>query len=73
MDVTGNFDLDESQINQDLLDALTSKFPLFEDLITDGKVDETGTLDSWGFGYRYLVNVGYAFGGGSAKKKAKNL
>jgi hypothetical protein len=72
MDVNGDFDLDDSEINQDLLDALVDKFPLFGDLIDDGEVDQSGKRDNWGMGYRYIVNVGYAFGG-SPKKKAKSL
>ena len=73
MNVTGNFNLDDSEINQDLLDALVNKFPLIGDLVEEGEVDQSGKVDSWGFGYRYLINVGYAFGGGQEKKKPKTL
>jgi hypothetical protein len=71
MNVNGNFDIDDSQISEDLLEAISNKFPLIGELIEEGEVDQTGRLDTWGFGYRYIVNVGYAFGGGSTKKKAK--
>jgi len=69
MNVEGNFDLSDAEINQALLDKIVEKFPLLGDLMTDGSVDQSGKLDNWAMGVRYLVNVGYAFGG-SPKKSA---
>jgi Protein of unknown function (DUF3575) len=69
MDVDGNFNMDDSEISQAFLDRLTEKFPLLGDLIEDGTVDESGKVESWAMGIRYLVHVGYAFGGGKKKKK----
>lgn len=70
MNVTGDFDLEDIEINQAILDKLTEKFPLIGDLVEDGSVDQSGKLDSWALGVRYMVHVGYAFGG-SPKKGAK--
>lgn len=70
MNVTGNFDIDDSDINQAIIDKLVEKFPLLGDLLGDGEVDQSGNLNNWGFGVRYMAHVGYAFGG-SPKKKAK--
>jgi hypothetical protein len=71
MNLESNFDLDESQINQDILNALMDRFPLLEELVNEKSIDETGKLDSWGFGYRYQIGVGYAFGGGNKNKANK--
>ncbi len=65
---TGNFDLDDSEINQDILDALITRFPLLEDLLDDQTLDKSGKLDNWAMGFRYVVQVGYSFGGGKKKK-----
>jgi Protein of unknown function (DUF3575) len=69
MNVEGNFDMSDAEINQALLDKIVEKFPLLGDLITDGSVDQSGKLDNWAMGVRYLVNVGYAFGGSPKKVK----
>lgn len=71
MNLEGNFDIDESQINQDVLKALMDRFPLLEELVNEKSIDETGKLDSWGLGYRYQIGVGYAFGGGNKNKTNK--
>lgn len=70
MDVTGNFDLEDTEIEQAILDKLIEKFPLLGDLLEDGQVDQSGTLNNWGLGVRYMAHVGYAFGG-SPKKVMK--
>jgi hypothetical protein len=67
----GEFAIDGSQVNQDVLNALLDRFPLIEQLINDKNVDESGKVDSWGFGYRYQIGVGYAFGGGNKNKSNK--
>jgi hypothetical protein len=68
MNVDGNFDLSDSEINQELLDALKEKFPLLGDMIENGEIDQSGRINTWGLGYRYIIQVGYAFGGGRKKK-----
>jgi hypothetical protein len=73
LDVNGDFDLGDTEISQELIEAISDKFPLLGDLIDDGNVDQSGKLNSWGFGLRYIVNVGYAFGGGNTKKKPKTI
>lgn len=71
MNLEGDFDIDESQINQDVLNALMNRFPLLEELVNEKSIDETGKLDSWGLGYRYQIGIGYAFGGGNKNKSNK--
>lgn len=71
MGVTGNFDMEDTDIEQAILDKLIEKFPLLGDLMEDGQVDQSGTLNNWGLGVRYMAHVGYAFGG-SPKKAVKS-
>ncbi len=71
MDVTGNFNLEDSEISQEIIDKLVEKFPLLGDLMGDGNVNESGNLNNWGIGIRYMAHVGYAFGGSPKKVKKK--
>jgi hypothetical protein len=73
MNIEGEFDLDDTEINQALLDAISDQFPLLGELINDGNINESGNLNSWGFGFRYIVNVGYAFGKRIPQKTVKSL
>jgi hypothetical protein len=70
MDVTGNFDIDDVEIEQAILDKIIDRFPLIGDLMDDGKVDQSGINNKWALGVRYMAHVGYAFGG-SPKKVTK--
>jgi hypothetical protein len=59
----GNFDVDEEQEYQnEILKALVDRFPMLDDLIKDKEVDANGRSNSWSFGYRYQVLLGYRFG-----------
>jgi len=40
---------------------LISKIPLFSDLVQNGSFNEKGTATSFGFGMRYLMQIGYRF------------
>lgn len=68
MNIKGDFDLSDTDISQELLDALMARFPLLEDLMEDQSIDQSGKLNNWGMGIRYQIHVGYAFGGGKKKK-----
>ena len=59
----GDFDIDEEyEYQNDILKALVDRFPLLDDLIKDKEVDKNGKMDTWSFGYRYQVLIGYRFG-----------
>lgn len=61
--VDSNLDLDEQEILQnEVIQALISKFPLLDDLIQDKTIETNGRLDSWSYGYRYQFLIGYHFG-----------
>ncbi|HYI77583.1 MAG TPA: DUF3575 domain-containing protein [Chryseolinea sp.] len=59
----GDFDIDdEYEYQNEILKALVDRFPLLDELIKDKEVDRNGKMDTWSFGYRYQVLVGYRFG-----------
>ncbi|MFI5152589.1 MAG: DUF3575 domain-containing protein, partial [Chitinophagales bacterium] len=63
----GNINLDhQGQISQEVVDALKSRFPLLDKLISNGNVSASGTLHHdfkvWAPGLRYAVFLGYRFG-----------
>jgi opacity protein-like surface antigen len=59
----GNFDVDEEhEYQNEILKAMVDRFPMLDDLIKDKEVDANGKSNSWSFGYRYQVLLGYRFG-----------
>ena len=63
----GNINTDhEGQISQEVVDALKKKFPLVDNLITNGNVHVSGSANNdfkvWAPGLRYAVFLGYRFG-----------
>jgi hypothetical protein len=62
LNLDGDFDLTEEEILQDeILAALTEKFPLIKDLLTEKDVKLQGKNTTWSAGFRYQLNVGYRF------------
>ncbi|HEX6223519.1 MAG TPA: DUF3575 domain-containing protein [Chryseolinea sp.] len=59
----GNFTVDEEhEYQNEILKALVDKFPLLDDLIKNKEVDSKGSFDTWSYGYRYQLLIGYRFG-----------
>jgi hypothetical protein len=59
----GDFEIDEEhEYQNEILKALVEEFPLLDDLIKDKEVETSGKFDTWAFGYRYQILVGYRFG-----------
>ncbi len=65
---TGKFTLDgdltvdkESEYLQAVYDILVGKFPGLSTLISDGEFSPSGSATSFGYGLRYLIQVGYRF------------
>ncbi|MCF8364519.1 MAG: autotransporter outer membrane beta-barrel domain-containing protein [Bacteroidales bacterium] len=42
-------------------DILTGKFPFLDDLVEYGGFSEKGTSTSFGYGFRYMIQLGYRF------------
>lgn len=53
---------EEMEFNNRIARRFIEHFPLLKDLIQDGSVEFDGRTDSWSFGYRYQVLLGYHFG-----------
>jgi Protein of unknown function (DUF3575) len=58
----GDFTFDIEDVQNEILLKLIEEFPLLEDVLTDKEATTSGRLDSWSFGYRYQVLLGYHFG-----------
>ncbi len=57
---TGNIDVDDGYL-QAIYEMLKNTIPGFDELVMDGKVTNSGTNFSMGFGLRYMIQVGYRF------------
>ncbi|HTE31931.1 MAG TPA: DUF3575 domain-containing protein [Chryseolinea sp.] len=62
LDLTSSANIDKEDIKNEVILDLIDRFPLLEDLIDDKEVSGRGKLDTWSFGYRYQLQVGYHFG-----------
>jgi hypothetical protein len=63
MQITGNLDGSQiKQINEALYEKLITRFPGLTTLSTSGKTfEQTGKLDVFRMGFRYLVQIGFHF------------
>jgi hypothetical protein len=60
--IAGNLSAEEiEQINEDLYDRLIERFPAIQMLSTDKTYKQTGKLDIFRMGFRYLVQIGFHF------------
>lgn len=58
----GDLSVDETNENiEKIRDALISKYPFLDDLISKGEFNDSGASTSLGFGMRYMIQVGYNF------------
>ena len=60
--IDGNYTFDIEDVQNEILLKLIEKFPMLEDVLSDKEVTSSGRMDSWSFGYRYQLLVGYHFG-----------
>jgi hypothetical protein len=60
LDGTYTFDKDDIQ-NEIILD-LIDRFPFLEEAVSEKEATKDGKLDTWAYGYRYQLQVGYHFG-----------
>jgi hypothetical protein len=62
VDITGNINAaDLENINKDLYDRLKEKYPKIQDFVVNKSFRESGRLDLFGVGFRYLVQIGFHF------------
>lgn len=62
LSLDGNFDLPEDEVEDEIIDALFDRFPLLEEIVSEGSVNLHGKNSTWSGGFRYQLNVGYHFG-----------
>lgn len=65
--LSGDFEFDPDNVQNEILHAIIEKFPALDDLLDEQELDSSGTLDTWALGYKYQFLIGYRFG------KYKNL
>jgi len=54
-------DDDPDETKEALRDFLYGKYPWMETLVDEGEVDVEGSNANWGFGFRYVLQIGYRF------------
>jgi hypothetical protein len=58
----GNYTFDPEDIQNEIILDLLDRFPLLDEVISEKEATSSGRLDSWAYGYRYQLQVGYHFG-----------
>ncbi len=60
--LSGDMDInEENEYYQMVKDMLLSKFPFLEDLVSHQQFTSSGVSTSMGFGFRYVLQIGYRF------------
>lgn len=62
MTLDGTFSSDPGEIQNEILQGLIERFPALEDLVAGETVERDGKIDTWSYGFRYQIHVGYHFG-----------
>ena len=62
LDINGNNTFDKEDIENEIILDLIDRFPLLDDVISDKEATAKGRLETWAYGYRYLIGIGYHFG-----------
>ena len=62
LDLGGNFTFDKEDIQNEIILDLIDRFPALDELITEKEITDKGRLDTWSYGWRYQLQVGYHFG-----------
>jgi hypothetical protein len=62
LSLDGNYSFDKDDITNEIILDLIERFPMLDDVISEGEVSRRGKLDTWAYGYRYQLLVGYHFG-----------
>jgi Protein of unknown function (DUF3575) len=58
----GDFTFDKEEVENEILLKALDRFPMLDNLLTDKEVSSQGRFDSWSFGWRYQLHIGYHFG-----------
>ncbi|MBL7846309.1 MAG: DUF3575 domain-containing protein [Cyclobacteriaceae bacterium] len=66
-DLSGNYTFNPDDVTNEIIKDLITRFPGLSDFLSSGSLSKNGKVDTWAYGYRYQIQVGYRFGG---KKKS---
>ena len=58
----GNFTFDKEDIQNEIILDLIDRFPMLDEVISEKEATRDGRLDTWAYGYRYQLQIGYHFG-----------
>lgn len=62
LDIEGNYTFNKDDITNEIILDLIDRFPMLDDVLSGDEITRKGKLDTWSFGYRYQLTVGYHFG-----------
>ena len=61
-ELSGNYTFDPEDIENEAIMDFIERFPLLDELISEKEATREGGLDTWSYGYRYQIHLGYHFG-----------
>jgi hypothetical protein len=62
LNLDGDFTFDKEDIQNEIILDLLDRFPMLDEVISEKEATRNGKLDTWAYGYRYQLHVGYRFG-----------
>ena len=62
VDVGGDYTFNKEDIQNEIILDLLDKFPLLDEALSEKSATKNGKLDTWAYGYRYQLGIGYHFG-----------
>jgi hypothetical protein len=62
MKLKGDFTFDKEDVQNEVLLKILDRFPMLNDILTNKEVSSQGKFNTWSYGWRYQIHVGYHFG-----------
>ena len=62
LELGGDYTFDPEDIQNEIILDLLDRFPLLDEAISEQEATRSGRLDTWAYGYRYQIQIGYHFG-----------
>jgi hypothetical protein len=62
MKIDGTYTFDKDDIQNEIILDLIDRFPFLEEAVSEKEATRNGKLDTWAYGYRYQLQIGYHFG-----------
>lgn len=62
LDLDGNYTFDKDDIQNEIILDLIDRFPMLDEALAGDEITRKGKLDTWSYGFRYQLTVGYHFG-----------